>query len=193
MSSPTIEWFTSEEFAHIKARALHYAFKLKRRSLLQGESLKDLQQDLLVAVIEAWKSFDRKTCRMEPFVEEVLKHAYIGVMRTQGRQKRQVTQFYTNLDDIPENLLVGEANNWIEEVEQKIDVERYLRKSPVFLRKIMVELQSDSLRNVAQKFGMSRGKLRGIVERCRQAMAPLKELVSGDDFLGIRIVRCLCA
>jgi RNA polymerase sigma factor (sigma-70 family) len=192
MSSSTPEWFTNQEFAHIKARALHYAFKLKRR-LLQSESVKDLQQDLLVAVVEAWKSFDRENARLEPFIEEILKHASISLVRSRLRQKREVAQFSVSLDDVPENLLSDKEDNWVEEIEQKVDVERYLRKSPVFLRKLMVEIQNDSLRNVAQKFGMTRGKLRGVVEHCRRALAPLEEFVNGEDFLGLRIRRCLCA
>jgi RNA polymerase sigma factor (sigma-70 family) len=192
MSSSTPEWFTVQEFAHIKARALHYAFKLKQLSLLQSESIQDLQQDLILVVVEAWKNFDKET-RIEPFVEEVLKRAYVRIARNRSCQKRQIVQFLTNLDNIPENLLVNEEDNWAEGIEQKIDVERFLRKSPVFLRKVMDEIQNDSLRNVAKKFGMSRGRLRGIIEYCRQALAPLKEFVSGEDFLGIRIGRRLCA
>ncbi|MDR1208331.1 MAG: sigma-70 family RNA polymerase sigma factor [Holosporales bacterium] len=171
MSSSTPEWFTKQEFAHIKARALSYAFKLKRRLFLQGESVQDLQQDLILAVIEAWKNFDRETKRMEPFVEEVLKYACMDIMRCQGRQKRQVAQFSTSLSDVPDNLLVDEEDNWVEEIEQKIDVERFLRKSPVFLRKVMGEIQNDSLQSVAQKLGISRARMRGLVNYCRQALA----------------------
>jgi DNA-directed RNA polymerase specialized sigma24 family protein len=193
MSSSTPEWFTQQEFAHIKARALSYAFKLKRRLSLQSGSVQDLQQDLILAVIETWEKFDKENARMEPFVEEVLKLAYVRIARNRSCQKRQVVQFFTNLDNIPENLLVDEENNWIEEVEQKIDVKRFLRKSPVFLRKVMDEIQNDSLRNVAQKFGITRARMRGLVNYCRQALAPLKEFVSGEDFLGRIIRRRLCA
>ncbi|MDR1653135.1 MAG: hypothetical protein LBS01_05720, partial [Prevotellaceae bacterium] len=182
----TTEWFSKEELAYVKARALYYAFKLKRRSLLQGESVNDLQQDLILAVLEAWKSFDRGNKPLEPFVEEILKHACIGIVRNRTRQKRQGTQFVMSLGDISENMLSDEEDNWIEEVEQKIDVERYLRKAPVFLRKIMIEIQNDSLRNVAKKFGISRAYLRKVVGYCCKALAPLKELVSGDDFLVLR-------
>ncbi|MDR1652855.1 MAG: hypothetical protein LBS01_04285 [Prevotellaceae bacterium] len=188
----TTEWFTNEELAYIKARVQHYAFKLKRRSCLQGESIQDLKQDLLLAVLEAWKGFDRESRRLEPFVEEVLKYACKNILRDTSRQKRQISQFSANLDDVPENLLEDKADNWIEEVEQKIDVERYLRKAPVFLRKIMVELQTDSLRNVAKKFGISRAYLRKLVGYCCKALAPLKELVSSDDFLALRKGRHLC-
>jgi DNA-directed RNA polymerase specialized sigma24 family protein len=130
---------------------------------------------------------------MEPFVEEVLKYACLDIMRSQGRQKRQITQFSISIEDIPESLLVHEEDNWAEGLEQKVDVERFLRKSPIFLRKVMSEIPNDSLRNVAKKFGISRGRLRGIVEYCRQALAPLKELVSSDDFLVRLTGRRLCA
>jgi DNA-directed RNA polymerase specialized sigma24 family protein len=192
MENSPPEWFTKQEFAHIEARALHYAFKLKRQQSLQRESTKDLQQDLILAVIEAWKNFDKET-RIEPLVEKVLQHAYIGITRSQLCQKRQVTQFVTNVDEVPENLLVAEEDNWAEEIERRVDVERYWRKSPVFLRTIMSEMQNDSLRHVAQKLGMSRTRLHGLIEYCRQALAPLKEFVSGEDFLGHRTRRCLCA
>jgi hypothetical protein len=66
MVSSTTEWFTKSELAHIKARALHYAFKLKRRTSFQGESVNDLQQDLILAVIEAWKGYDKANGGIEP-------------------------------------------------------------------------------------------------------------------------------
>lgn len=177
------EWFTKQELAYIKMRALYYAFKLKRRSFLQGESAQDLQQDLILVVLEAWKSFDRENRRLEPFVEEILKYACLNIKRDRGRQKRQISQFSTSLDDVPENLLADEEDDWIEEVEQRVDVERFLRKSPVFLRKVMIEIQSDSLRNTAKKLGISRARLRKLVGYCNQALAPLKELVGSEDFL----------
>jgi DNA-directed RNA polymerase specialized sigma24 family protein len=192
MENSPPEWFTKQEFAHINARARHYALKLKQQQLVQRESTKDLQQDLILAVIEAWKNFD-KEIRIEPLVEKVLQHAYIGITRSQLRQKRQVTQFATNVDDVPENLLIAKEDNWAEEIERKIDVERFLHKSPVFLRKVMNEMQNDSLRNVAQNLGISRTRLSVIIDYCRQALAPLKEFVSGEDFLGLNIRRCLCA
>jgi RNA polymerase sigma factor (sigma-70 family) len=152
-----------------------------------------LQQDLILAVIETWEKFDKENARMEPFVEEVLKYACMDIIRSHARQKRQIDQFFTNLDEIPENKLIDEESNWAEEIEKKIDVERFLRKSPVFLRKIMGEIQNDSLRNVAQKLGITRARMRGLVNYCRQALAPLKEFVSGEDFLGVRTGRRLCA
>jgi RNA polymerase sigma factor (sigma-70 family) len=193
MVSSITEWFTKQELAHIEARALHYAFKLKRRTSFQGESVNDLQQDLILAVIEAWKGYDNANGGIEPFVEQVLKNASISLARRHTRQKRQVSQFFTNLESVPESALIDEEDNWAQEVEQKVDVERYLRKSPVFLRKVMVEIRNDSLRNVAKKLGISRTRLRGLVEYCQQALAPLKEFVSSEDFLGGRIRRNLCA
>jgi RNA polymerase sigma factor (sigma-70 family) len=193
MVSSTTEWFTTSELAHIKARALHYAFKLKRRVFFHDESVQDLQQDLILAVIEAWKGYDEANGSIEPFVEQVLKNASISLARRHTRQKRQVSQFFTSIESVPESVLVDEEDNWAQEVEQKVDVERYLRKSPVFLRKVMVEIQNDSLRNVAKKLGISRTKLRGLVEYCQQALAPLKEFVGGESFLGLRIRRFSCA
>jgi uncharacterized protein YciU (UPF0263 family) len=101
-------------------------------------------------------------------------------------------RFSASLEDVSESALVDDNNDWAEKIERKVDVELYLRKSPVFLRKIMGELQVNSLRNVAKKLGISRAYLKKLVGYCSQAMAPLKELVNGADFLGFKTWRDLC-
>jgi RNA polymerase sigma factor (sigma-70 family) len=181
---------TPKELAHIERRALHYAFKLKQLSFFRNEPIKDLQQDLLLKVIESWKSFDEQKGRIESFAEEVLKHSYANLMRDRLRLKRQAAVFPQDLEGFSEDVFAEDLEDWTEEIHRRIDVERYVKKSPAVLRKIMEALKDHSVRNVAQKLQIPRSQLTRLLESCRQVVAPLEGFVNGKDFLAFG--RFLC-
>jgi RNA polymerase sigma factor (sigma-70 family) len=180
--------FTKKELAHIETRALHYAFKLKRSSFFQ-EEVCDLQQDLILQILESWKNFNKNRGSFEAFAEEILKNKYRNMIRDQLRLKRQ--GLLINFEEVAEEISASNGPENIEEIHQKIDVEKYLKKSPIFLQQVMAEIQNNSIRNVAKKLGFPRSRLRGLVKSCRRTLAPLAEFVNGADFLGIRRLSCL--
>jgi DNA-directed RNA polymerase specialized sigma24 family protein len=181
---------TPEELVRIEKRALHYALKLKRSSYFRSDQTLDLQQDLALKVIESWKNFDEQRGTSAAFAEEVLKNTYRNMIRGRLCSKRRGLQ--VSFDDVAEKISLDEGEEWTNEIHQRVDVERYVKKSPIFLQKLMNEIQNNSLRKVARTFGVPRSRLRELVEYCRRTLAPLEEFVNGADFLVFKTWRAKC-
>lgn len=161
MSASTIDPATltfARKLARIKARQL--------RRLLPGQSIEDLEQELLLEVLAGWGRYDPERGRAEPFIERLVQQKAWKLLRDR-RQTAERRQRVFQLGDHDQPDPADE----VESACLRHDVGMAVAALPPRLRDACEQLRRESVSTVARAQGVPRSTLDSSLRKVRAAFA----------------------
>lgn len=168
--------------------AFFIGYKVKqliRSPFFTYDDYEDLQQELMLAYLLAWPTFDKSKGNRKSFIKAVINNRAGWIVEEAKRQKR-----WTGQKDISLSTQVFQDENTIEMIdlfsnedhvwgdvfasishisaEQKIDMEYLLSELPPELSDLFYQLQSYSIKDISRNTGLAQSTVFSRVKRLRQ-------------------------
>ena len=168
--------------------AFFIGYKVKqliRSPFFKYDDYEDLQQELMLAYLLAWPTFDKNKGNRKSFIKAVINNRAGWIVEEAKRQKR-----WTGQKDISLSTQVSQDENTIEMIdlfsnedhvwgdvfasisyisaEQNIDMEYLLSELPPELNDLFYQLQSYSIKDISRNTGLAQSTVFSRVKRLRQ-------------------------
>lgn len=168
--------------------AFFIAYKAKtltRSPFFTRDDFEDLQQELMLAYLHAWPSFDESKGDPRSFIKSVINNHAINIIAEAETQKRWTGQKDLSLSTIigsddsameMMDLISGEHSIWgdtfasdsHQAIEQNMDIQKLLEAMPEEIRMTYELLKDQSITEASKVTGIPRTTLSSKAKRLRQ-------------------------
>lgn len=165
---------------------------------LTSDDQPDIEQELMIAVFEAYPKFDPTVAEWPAFVSTVVERRAGKILRRRKARRRKPDQQPTSLSEnvldgdgdlVPLSTQLGDENreamtgcftaNEQDLVDLRVDVDEFLAELPADLRELCQRLKRQSICEIARETGTPRRTLRDKVLQLKQRFIQ----AGFDDFL----------
>lgn len=170
--------------------AFFVAYKAKtliRMPMFSADDFEDLQQELMIAYLHAWPSFDPSKGDRRSFIKAAVNNAARNLVMAAEAQKRwtgiTLTSLAATVSDQDDSLTLADAISnddglWDSaylgydqlSVDLRHDLDRAISQLPADLARICLLLKTRTITEIAAETGIPRRTIRDAVEKLKKIM-----------------------